>query len=201
MTAQKGSAFLLKIGDGAIPGGQWHLQGLLRGRAGTEAAAMNGHPAGTPFMLLDDRLRRLDPDIVGDAAGVVITAQGPGDHALVVSAIANPGLSLRPLCPVHPRKRTTDAGDVVLGWIRRARGAWRWRDQVETPLIEEAERYLVGLGPVEMPHVQWEAATSRIVFDADEWASLATAYPGAAVWVRQVGTHALSDPLLLTILP
>ena len=185
----------------SLGGGQWRLQGLLRGRAGTEAAAMNGHPTGTPFMLLDDSLRRLDPDIVGDTAGAVITAQGPGDHALVVSIIANPGLSLRPLCPVHPRKRTTDAGDVVLSWIRRARGAWRWRDQVETPLIEETERYLVGLGPFGMPHVQWEVATSRIVFDADEFADLSAAYSGATVWVRQIGTHAFSDPLHLTVLP
>lgn len=186
----------LPLGDG-----RWRLTGLLRGRSGTEGAAQRGHPAGTPFMLLDDSLRTLDPRVVGDAAGAAIGAQGLGDEDLIFSPIANPGLSLRPLCPVHPGKRITDAGDVVLHWVRRARGAWAWRDQVETPLVEETENYLVGLGSPDRPLAQWVAAVPRIVFSADEFASLAATYPGMTIWVCQIGTHSRSDPLRLTILP
>ena len=36
----------------AIGGGQWRLEGLLRGRGGTERAALTGHAAGTSFVLL-----------------------------------------------------------------------------------------------------------------------------------------------------
>src|SRR5690606_38600238 len=84
------------LGDGA-----WRLSELLRGRGGTEAGAGMGHGAGTRFVLLDHRPIRLDAGLTGPAAS--IAALGTGDSAPVMTAIANPGATLRPLSPVHPR--------------------------------------------------------------------------------------------------
>ena len=54
----------------ALGGALWRLRGLLRGRGATEAAAQVAHPAGTPFVLLDERLLALDPATLGAAASV-----------------------------------------------------------------------------------------------------------------------------------
>jgi hypothetical protein len=182
----------------AIGGGRWRLTGLLRGRGGTEAAAHEGHAAGARFVLLDARPVSVDPTRLGPATG--LAAIGLADPAPVVSAIANVGATLRPLTPVHPRMELLESG-VALRWTRRSRGAWHWPDGVELPLNEQAEAYLVGLGPVETPLASWQASEPGLTFPAPEWAALAAAHAGQPLWVRQAGSHALSDPLLLTLLP
>lgn len=184
----------------ALGGGKWRLEGLLRGRGGTEAMAQSGHLAGAGFVLLDDTLRPLDTQIVGDSAVATIVAIGLGDSAPVTVTVTNPGLTLRPPCPVHPRAITQADGSLVLCWIRRARGAWGWRDGVDVPLVEQTESYLVGLGPVSAPDLQWEVSSPTLLLDPATVASLASTHSGAAIWVRQIGNHALSYPLLLTTL-
>lgn len=185
----------------ALGEGQWLVEGLLRGRAGTEAAAMAGHPPGAAFVLLDDTLRLLDPQIVGSTGDAVIAALGRGDAAPVTAPIGNPGLTLRPPCPVNAASHGDGEGGLTFTWTRRARGAWAWRDGVETPLVEETESYAIGLGPVGAPHAQWQAATPSFTLAAADIAALAADHPGAPLWVRQAGTYALSDPLLLATLP
>jgi hypothetical protein len=181
-----------------IGGGRWRLTGLLRGRGGTEAAARAGHAAGARFVLLDARPVSVDPTRLGPATG--LAAIGLADPVPVVSAIANAGATLRPLTPVHPRMELLESG-VALRWTRRSRGAWHWPDGVELPLNEQAEAYLVGLGPVETPLASWQASEPELAFSAPEWAALAATHAGQPLWVRQAGSHALSDPLLLTLLP
>jgi len=88
----------------------------------------------------------------------------------------------------------------VLGWTRRARGAWTWPDGVETPLGEQAEAYLAGLGNTEQPLLRWELAQPRLELSAATLAQLSSAHPGERLWVRQVGSFAVSPPLLLTTL-
>src|SRR5690606_39373197 len=179
-------------------GGRWRLTGLLRGRGGTEAAARAGHAAGARLVLLDARPVRIDPARLGAATG--LAAIGLADPAPVVSAIGNAGITLRPLTPVHPWMELVDGG-AALHWTRRSRGAWHWPDSVEPPLNEEAEAYLVGVGPTGQPLASWPASEPRLAFPAAEWAALTTSYAGQPLWVRQVGRHALSDPLLLHTLP
>jgi len=177
---------------------RWRLAGLLRGRGGTEAAARKGHAAGTRLVLLDEGPTRIDPARLGSAPG--IAAIGLADPAPVSSMIANAGATLRPLAPVHPGAEPL-AGGVVLRWTRRSRGAWNWPDGVEPPLNEQTEAYRVGAGPTEAPLASWQVGEPKIAFTAAEWAGLASDHPGQPLWVRQVGSHALSDPLLLTTLP
>ena len=184
----------------ALGQGQWRLEGLLRGRGGTEAAAMAGHPAGTPFTLLDDALVSLDPAITGSAA-VAVLATGLGDLAPATAMLDNPQASLKPLVPVHACARFQPDGGLMMAWTRRARGAWAWRDEVDAPLGEQTEAYRVGLGPVAAPLLTWDVTAPTLAFAPATLAQMVADHAGAALWVRQIGNHALSDPLLLATLP
>lgn len=176
---------------------QWRLSGLLRGRGGTEAAALAGQPAGAPFVLLDDRPIAIDPALLGSATA--LAAIGLADSEPVSAPILNPGLSLRPLVPVHPRSRSDGAGGLVLEWTRRARGAWTWPDGIETPLNEQAEAYVAGLGGTAQPVLRWQLDEARLTLSAALLAQLAAEHAGKPLWVRQAGSFAQSDPLLLMV--
>lgn len=183
-----------------LGGGAWRLAGLLRGRGGTESAAKAGHNVGTRFVLLDDTLRVLDPQTIGQDTDTIV-ATGLGDATPITATIANRGLTLRPLTPVHPRVAPALDGGLDVSWTRRARGAWPWRDGVDTPLVEEREAYLVGAGPVDAPYSQWETIAPALTLTAGQIATITDTHPGAPLWVRQIGSFGLSDPLLLTTLP
>jgi hypothetical protein len=189
-----GSEVLQFVEASPLGGALWRLRGLLRGRGGTEAAAQAGCPAGTPFALLDEHLIALDPARLGAAASVA--AIGLADSDAISAPIRNPGLGLRPLIPVHPRVRAADDGGRMLEWTRRARGAWTWPDAVDAPLNEQTEEYLVGLGDPENPTLRWQTGQSRLELSAE----IVAAHAGTPVWVRQVGSFAVSDPLLLTVI-
>ena len=186
----------------AVPlgGGQWRLERLLRGRGGTEGA-VGGHGAGERFVLLDGRPRALDPAIVGAAPATQIVALGRGDAEPVASAIALQGIALRPLSPIRPIARLAPDGSLGLGWTRRARGAWLWSDGVDAPLHEQAELYVVTLGPVASPLATWTTPQPQLVLSPAIMAQLSPLHAGQPLHVRQQGTYALSEPLLLATLP
>ena len=84
-----------------VSAGNWRLTGLLRGRGGTEDAALAGHPTGTSVTLLDDRLTALDPQQVPSDPATRIAAIGRGDPQPVYAQLQNAGLSRRPPSPVR----------------------------------------------------------------------------------------------------
>ncbi|OBV09955.1 phage tail protein [Erythrobacter dokdonensis] len=176
---------------------QWRLQGLLRGRGGTEAEAATGHSPQTSVILLDDSLVALDPADVPPLATTRIAAIGPGDPEIVIAELRNPGLSRRPLAPVHARLTVTPGNRWELCWTRRARGQWRWEDLVEVPLVEEQEQYLVGYGPALSPFVAWSVNEPRFELALEERSLLISTHGTAALWVRQIGTFGQSHPLFL----
>ncbi|MCL4672536.1 MAG: hypothetical protein KJZ64_06285 [Sphingomonadaceae bacterium] len=178
--------------------GRWRLDGLLRGRGGTEAAAQRGHVPGTTAILLDDALMPIDGLAPAALGAESFAAIGLADPEPSEATLTNRGASLRPLHPVHPRLRMLPDGTLQLSWTRRARGAWLWNDGVDVPLVEQAERYLVGAGPTDHPVRVWETGTAGIDLGPSDYQDLA---PGTTVWVQQIGSHALSDPVLLHILP
>ncbi|BBC71590.1 conserved hypothetical protein [Altererythrobacter sp. B11] len=185
----------------ALPlgGGRWELRGLLRGRGGTEAQAAAGHAPGAAFILLDGAPVVIDPAMLSTSSQPVLAAIGLADAEPVLSETVNAGLFLRPLTPVHPSLRRTENGHVTLRWTRRARGAWGWNDGVDVPLGEEAERYLVGLGDTGAPVLRWEIGEPVLEFTPEAWAELAASHAGHSLWVRQIGSFAVSDPLQLTV--
>lgn len=180
-----------------IDGSLWRLCGLLRGRGGTEAAALAGHGAATPFALIGDAAVSLDPDQLGRSEPTTLAALGLADNRPVLAQLLNPGATTRPLSPVHPSCRRAPDGSLRIAWIRRSRGAWSWSDGIEVPLNEEAERYLVGIGDPDAPSARWEFTEPELVLSAPVAASLAAEFPGQAMWVRQIGRFAPSDPLRL----
>lgn len=179
---------------------RWALRGLLRGRGGTELAAKIGHSVGTSLTLIDGGLVALDPTSVPSSDATMLAAIGRGDDSPVQAALENAGITKRPLAPVHPRVSFAPDGGLQLCWTRRARGAWEWLDEVEAPLVEQSEAYRIGVGPVPAPVALWDSNITSFVIAASSLEQLTTAHPGAAIWVRQVGSHAQSDALLLTTL-
>ena len=175
----------------------WRLTGLLRGRGGTEAAALGGHAAGTGTALIDEALVPLDPAIVPTDPATTLAAIGRGDPQPVYAALASAGTGRRPLVPVHPSSIEGEDGALRLAWTRRARGAWNWFDGVEVPLGEESELYRVGYGPADAPFAEWTTTEPRFTLDGAARSALVLAHPGQPLWVRQVGRFAQSDPLLL----
>jgi hypothetical protein len=175
----------------------WRLSGLLRGRAGTEDHALSGHPQGESVILLDSRATPLDPASPAAQTATRIAAIGRADRDPVYATIANPGLSRRPPSPVHPRIAELPDGAWRICWSRRARGAWQWQDAVEVPLVEEAENYLVGYGPIDSPFVAWPRGSAEITLSQTERAALMAQHGPAALWVRQIGTYSASAALLI----
>lgn len=176
----------------------WRLDGLLRGRGGTEAIALRGHPAQTPFVLLDDTIERLDPAVIPADGSVELAAIGRFDDEPVYASIENIRIGRKPLMPVHPRVAKRIDGSVDLSWTRRARGNWIWADEIDAPLIESREQYRVGLGDVSSPVLQWEVTEPSLTLAGSQWNALAADHPGRMIWVCQIGDFARSDPLSIT---
>lgn len=105
---------------------------------------------------------------------------------------------MRPLAPVHPKVCVLSDHSLTLGWTRRARGAWLWHDEVEVPLGEEAESYVVGVGAVDSPALRWNCTAPELTLSPTMLATLRWRHAGESIWVRQVGSFAMSPPLLLT---
>lgn len=183
----------------AVPMGnrRWRLEGLLRGRGGTEPEAAIGHTAQSAVVLLDDGLVPLDPAEVPPIPSTRIAAIGTGDAEAVIAPLANAGLSRRPLTPVHPRLQIGTDDIWTLCWTRRARGQWRWDDAVDVALVEEQEAYLAGFGPVEAPFAVWTLSEARLELAPAERAALVSNHGSGALWVKQIGTFDHSHPLLL----
>lgn len=175
----------------------WRLQGLLRGRAGTEAAALVGHAAGTHITILDDRLYQLDDALIASNGVAQIAAIGLGDDEPAYTSLDITGVSRRPPSPVHGAIHVLSNGDWQCHWVRRGRGQWRWDDYVETPLVEESEIYLVGLGDTNAPAVSWQVAQPSLTITATTRSSLAAQHTNAAIWVKQIGTFGPSQATLL----
>ncbi len=188
---------IIQFGSAApLGGGIWQLTGLLRGRGGTENQ-VGSHHSGEGFVLLDNALVSLDPSKLGPNPGAVIAALGLGDTAAVESSIVCNGATLRPLCPVRPSARSLSDGGLVLGWTRRARGAWLWQGGVDVPLVEETEAYLVTYGPISAPVARWTVNQPSLTLAAADLSTLRARLGGGAFLVRQIGSYAQSDPLML----
>jgi len=191
---------LLQFAEAVPLGGtNWRLRGLLRGRGGTEASAQSGQAAGATFVLLDGTPLLVDAGKLGSATN--LAAIGLADSEPVTDPIADAGRTLRPLTPVHPRQQATPDGGLLLQWTRRARGAWGWPDGVETPLNEQVEAYLVELGSTGQPILCWELGRAELELSAATVAQLSADHSGQSLWVRQVGSFAVSEPLLLKQIP
>lgn len=126
--------------------GVWTLSGLLRGLAGSEAAAGRNLPAGAPVAVLDNAVipALAGEQDVGASTLFRISPQGqdyagPGATTATVAAGVQ---ALKPLAPVHVRARRSSSG-VHISFCRRARrGGDNW-NVADVPLAEDLERYRI----------------------------------------------------------
>ncbi|MFM5929303.1 MAG: phage tail protein [Novosphingobium sp.] len=181
-----------------LENGNWRISGLLRGRGGTEPA-IGEHSDGESFVLLDGTAATLDATIVGQSSTTRIAALGLGQASPVYSAIAGMGRTRQPLCPVHGTARPTEGGGIALTWTRRARGAWNWHDQIETPVNEERESYLVSIEADGVAFAQWSVSEPGLIVPAETLAGLPSVAVNRRAVIRQQGTHALSAGLEISL--
>ncbi len=182
----------------ALGDGLWRLSGLVRGLGGTDAA-IGRHISGEHFVLLNQKIRTLEPAIVGTVAGTEIVASGRGDANPLASPVALHGITMKPLVPVHGRSRWLADGSLKLGWVRRARGAWLWSDGIDVPLVEDLERYILSYGSTSNTVATWPIDTNEHVLSAAQIAELLDIGPDGHFSVKQQGSFALSDPLHITL--
>ena len=183
------------LGDGA-----WLLSGLLRGRGGTEPAALAGHGSGALVTMLDERLVPIDHGVLQHGAEN-FAAFGPADETVARAGLEQSFASVRPPCPVRLRLDMVAGGAIRLRWDRRARGGWSWLDEVEQPLVEQEERYEIGLGAIDAPLATWTSQNCELLIGSADAATLRSQYLAEMLWVRQVGTFARSEPAAFGPLP
>ena len=179
-----------------LGGGTWQLGTLLRGRGGTENQ-VGSHVVGEKFVFLDSTPVGLNPNLVGPNPNALIAAIGLADSSAVESAIACQGITLKPLCPVSPVSQYMADGSLALSWTRRARGAWVWQEGVDVPLVEETEVYQVSYGSSDSTVAQWTVNQPSLTLGSADLSALRAQLTGGNFLVRQIGTYAQSDPLLL----
>jgi hypothetical protein len=119
----------------------------LRGQGGTDPLIPAAWPAGSRFVVLNAALRQIN--LPAALRGIERHYRiGPAaipfdDSSYVEEARAFAGVGLRPYAPVHLRAARTAHGDLRVTWIRRTRiDGDLWSD-IEVPLGEASEVYLV----------------------------------------------------------
>lgn len=199
--APDGTIEILSAAAAVLTGAEtYRLSGLLRGLAGSEAAAGRAAPAGSLIVRLDDGavvplVDRLDEVGRGFRYRVGPAARDPGDPSYTEFA-ATAGLSaLLPLRPVHLRARRESAG-VRLSWIRRARRSADAWEPVEIPL-DEAESYAVTVFSGDgTPARALSAATQDLLYAAaDEAVDFGGPQGALDVAVAQLGAVAGPGPV------
>lgn len=181
-----------------LGGRSWRLSALLRGRGGTEHA-VTGHLLHESFVLLDETPLTIAPSVAGDAANIQIVAIGLGDATPVSSAITNAGITLRPLSAVHGKAAFNPDGSLSLRWTRRSRGAWKWPDEVDTPLNENEERWQIEFGSNDSVFRYWQTTTARLDLSAAAAAELMNQPGENSFRVRQIGRESRSLPLTIAM--
>jgi len=150
--------------------GEYRLDGLLRGQAGTEAFIAAPTPAGARFVLLDGAPGRLEAaaDEIGLATRYRI---GPahlplGDAAFVEMTATPAAVGLRPYAPAHLTATRDGAGGFALRWTRRTRQGGDVWGVAEAPLAEESERYRVRVTQAGVVARSFETTAPSARYDA-----------------------------------
>jgi hypothetical protein len=183
---------LVQFAEAAPVGnGRFRLSRLLRGRGGTEWAAARHEPGELFCMLAPNTLRSIAIPPWARGSTVIATARDGATASLDFSAE-----SVRPLSPIALSAATNPDGSLSLGWSRRSRAGFAWLDEVDTPIGENREQYLVTIaGAAGAFEMTTDASNAAIAL-----ADVSSLGSGAAtIEVRQLGDWAASRPAQLTI--
>ena len=180
--------------------GTWRLSALLRGLAGSEAAADRAAGAGSLIVRLDDGAVRPLIDQLDEAGRRFLYRVGPAerdpaDPAFVGFAAAADLTAFRPMSPVHLRGRR-EADGIRFSWTRRARreaDAW---EPADLPLDADSRGYRLDILAEDgrtLRSLSTET-TSALYAGADEIADFGAARTEIDVAVAQVGRLAGPGP-------
>lgn len=201
LVGEDGAVEILSAARAELTGaGTWRLSGLIRGLAGSEAAAGRAAPAGSLIVRLDDGAVAPLVDRLDEAGRDFLYRVGPAerdpaDPSFVGFAARADLTAFVPRSPVHLRARR-EAGGLRLSWIRRARrdaDAW---EPADVPLGESAETYRLDILAEDGRVLrQLTAATTNALYaSTDEIADFGAPRTEIAFAVAQVGTLAGLGP-------
>jgi len=180
--------------------GRYRLSRLVRGWHGTEWA-MAGHAVGDRFVLIQPARMRQVATTPADIGQILeMRASGLGDTSPAEAALPIDGRAILPPSPVHAVV-TESSGDLQIGWTRRSRLGWLWRDLADAPLAEEREAYRVSVmaGATTLREAETGAQTWTYAA-ADRSDDLAAAGGGPLrIEIRQLGTFGPSGPLTVPV--
>ena len=178
---------------------RFRLRGLIRGLAGSEAAAGRPAEAGSLIVRLDDGAVAPLVDRLDEAGRPFRYRVGPADRdpadPAFVGFEASAGLvALRPLAPVHLGARR-ESGGVRLSWIRRGRrdaDAW---EPADIPL-DEPEAYALDIlrGDGSVARALTAGGANALYAAADEASDFGTPQRSIAIAVAQIGAVAGRGP-------
>jgi hypothetical protein len=183
---------LLQFGEAqALGGNRWRLRRLWRGRRGTEAA-IGTDTGGDRFVLIEPGMLA-QQEVPAGGGDVRVMAVAPGSTAGVECIVHRNGSSVVPPSPVGLRATANADGSATLTWVRRSRIGWRWIDEADMPMGEEAERYQLRLvaGSGGVTTFEVDAATFTVPAHLLEG--------GGQIEVRQAGDHGLSPPAFISV--
>jgi hypothetical protein len=175
-----------------------HRTDWREARVGAEWA-VGMHTVGTQFVLIEPlALARVAS--AAAVGGVKVMAVGVGDGAgVIANGPGDVGAAGRPLSPAGLRV-TPSGGDLLIGWTRRSRDGWRWRDSVDVPLGEEVERFRVMKLAAGRPDLIVETPMSEWIYEsAERAADFAAGAMTAVVSVAQIGSLGVSRQTAITV--
>jgi hypothetical protein len=181
--------------------GRYRLSRLIRGWHGTEWAAST-HVVGEDFVMIEaERLAPLAMTPADAGMTVALRAIGTGDTDPAEADIAVDGRAMVPPAPVHGAAVVLAGGDIGLGWTRRSRQGWLWRDLGDVPLGEESETYRLTvsagaqtLRSIDLTTPSWTYVAADLADDL-----VAAGADPLVVQLRQIGTYGPSRPLTLVL--
>ena len=182
----------------ALGGGRWRLSQFVRGCYGSEYAS-SGHRAGDRFVLLQTESARLiENQNLAPGMAISVEAVGLADPFPVTTTDIVMGNAIRPLVPVHGQVVRNGDGSLEVSWIRRVRIDAGWNDGIDQALVEGGEQYTVSVSTSELILDSRVVETGTISWTAQQIAGFALP-PSAqlTIAIRQIGSFALSDPLIL----
>lgn len=167
--------------------GIYRLSTLLRGRLGTEQHCQ-GHAAMERFVLLDASVTSVAvaPTEGGNHWNIrAVSVGSPLDIGTEFSTTLSVQ-SLKPYAPVHLKARKT-GGDIMIGWVRRARIDGAMRAGVDIPLMEEREEYEVRVMSGSTLKRSWRAhSPSQIYTLAEQMADFGSVPSSLSLQIAQI---------------
>ena len=170
----------------------YRLEGLLRGRKGTEDR-IAGHVANERFVLLTGGgvIRPLvEAGELGVERSYRAASVGTSVTDAVPFAFTYQGRWARPYAPAHLKGTRNTGGDLALSWIRRTRFEAPWLDTVDAPLGEASEAYEIDImDGASVKRTLTSALPSATYSAADQIADFGAAQAAVTVRVYQISAR------------